>query len=659
MKSIKKAILLDEKHRETAASKGPSAASSDRRDRGLARCHVQNPRRRARVPAFPRHTRRIAGVLCAALCALLFGCMAADLDTPCSRNLECASGLCEQGLCTQACSQHLDCPGSVSQTVCSKPPGTSRSSERTGRCHYRLPVLALNYGTPSAQDAWTKTHDEGLADAASALPFIALAENYPSDASMELRWTRKDHITDTALSPDHDVLQDEVERWVRTQRMGLQGRPLVVITNSVNQSERLAAIANAYAQDDDLEHKQVIFINVAGFRVNDVNLGTAFAHMERAWYAAGQVAAHKLLKDNPGQPRDQDKPLRAGFIGSIPTAEVIRHMNAFALGVQDQATEFNQGLEENQRKRIEVVVRWLGAWSGDDAAFARSGGCPTSQMGSNDVQNAEECIADELIQVGCTVLAHHLDNQRVVAAVARWRERSEKPVFSIGSNHRYACYDGLSKGAPLLGCLGSTHWNWGPVYKHIFERIQRKQWRPELTILEDWYGSEADRTVGFAVSPTHPSGEQEALERVVEQAFLSIAPTKEFPYGRMFLPLCNRKQKADDPSSIGEVCPVLDAECLTTEASRDWLSMCRMQADLKTTQMTTMIAEGKTIERLEIGPAMVPAVSASSQDRYPFFQMPTTEAQNAFCASIRDRLPQLCQPHENTRNPMTEPRFFM
>lgn len=656
MKSIKKAILLDETHRETAASKEPSAASSARRDRGLARCHVQNPRCRARVPAFPVHTRRLAGVLCAALCALLFGCMAADLDTPCSRNLECASGLCEQGLCTQACSLHADCPGFVSQTVCSKPPGSASASERTGRCHYRLPVLALNYGAPSEQDAWTTTHDEGLGDAASALPFVTLAQEDAGDATGRLPWTRKNNLKDTPADANHDVLRDEVGRWVHAQRLGLQGRPLVVITNSVNQSERLATIANTYAQDEDLEHKQVIFINMAGFRVNDVNLGTAFAHMERAWYTAGQVAAHKLLKDDVGLIRNQNAPLRAGFIGSIPTAEVIRHMNAFALGVQDRTREFNQGLDESQKKRMEVVVRWLGAWSGDDDAYKQAGGCPTSQNGSNDIQNAEECIADELIQVGCTVLAHHLDNQRVVEAVARWRKTSERRIYSLGNNHRNACYKGLKNEELQLGCLGSTHWNWGPVYKKIFERIQRKQWQPELTILEDWNAAEQDRTVGFSVSQTSNREEDKALAQVVAKAFLSIAPSKEFPYGRMFLSLCDRKQKEDDPSSIDEVCPVLDAECLTTEASRDWLSMCRMQPDLKTTQIVTKTTQGQSIKCLGIEQAVVPVVNTNSQSRYPFFQMPTVEARSAFCASIQDRLPQLCRPHENMRDPPVEPR---
>jgi len=588
--------------------------------------------------------RRAGCGLMALLLTLVAGCMAADVDTPCSRDLECASGLCEDGLCTQRCAQNTDCAGAGGKSICTWLQPPPDDGQPPGRCHYRLPVLALNYGSPSETDAWTSTHDQGLQQAAERLQFVRLAQEvYAGDGAASLSWTRKNNQKDKAPGG----LRAEVDQWVNEQRREHAGKSLVVLTNSVNQSEDLEQIANDYATDANPNHKDVIFINVAGFRINEYNLGTAFAHMERAWYAAGWVAAQKALAESHGERA------RIGFVAPIPTAEVIRHISAFTLGAQALVARDNLASHDKTRA-VDVIVRWLGAWSGRDISPED---CPR-WAGDSDYQprTSEACLAAGLLELGCKVLAHHLDNQRVIESVAAWSQSGAPLAYTIGNDHRFACRRGLRQdGEPYAGCLGSVYWNWAPLYEEIFTQIHRHEWTPGLAILEDNGSQEA--TVGFAVNPQASEDETHELTKRVEAAFAAISPNEQYQSDRVFSGFCWKEPDPAAPGSSTQVCPLLDADCLTDKGSRAWLELCKFPEGVMEPCVqggSGCIGQG---ERMGLRAAQIPAAAIQSGQAASgtFLLQPSVESERAFCLTQKAKMPERCVRQSHLRRPLPSP----
>src|SRR5262249_17040279 len=150
---------------------------------------------------------------------------------------------------------------------------------------------------------------------------------------------------------------------------------------------------------------------------------------EQAFYLAGYAAAQVT------QSR------RLGFVGSLITPEVVRHVNAFTLG----ARRFDP--------TVVVEVRWLGFWY--DAIDDPPAG----------YRYQETVLAEELLATGCDVIAHAVtQNERVVEAVEAAR-KAGTTVWAIGNDSSNACTAGPTS------CLGTTAWNWSPLYLRLIEQI--------------------------------------------------------------------------------------------------------------------------------------------------------------------------------------------
>src|SRR5690606_6029339 len=123
---------------------------------------------------------------------------------------------------------------------------------------------------------------------------------------------------------------------------------------------------------------------------------------------------------------------KLGFIGAKPIPQVLRNINAYALGARSV----------NPDATLSVI--FTGDWS-------------------LPVKEAE--AANSLVDQGVDVLTGHIDSPKVIIETAE-----QRGVFSTGYHASQA------KLAPK-GYLTGAEWNWAAVYKDYIDRVQNeKSW---------------------------------------------------------------------------------------------------------------------------------------------------------------------------------------
>jgi len=165
---------------------------------------------------------------------------------------------------------------------------------------------------------------------------------------------------------------------------------------------------------------KTVFMHCSGFK-RAKNMGTYFGRMYQARYLSGIVAG-AMTKSNI-----------LGYVAAFPIPEVIRGINAFALGAQSV----------NPKAQVRVV--WTKTWY-DPAT--------------------EKEAAKSLLDVGADVIAQHQDSPAAQEAA------EEKGVYSIG-------YDSdMSKFAPKAH-LTAPVWNWAPLYKKLVKEVRDGTWKSQ------------------------------------------------------------------------------------------------------------------------------------------------------------------------------------
>lgn len=170
---------------------------------------------------------------------------------------------------------------------------------------------------------------------------------------------------------------------------------------------------------------KVVFEHCSGYKTAP-NMGTYFGRMYQARYLTGLLAG-LITKTN-----------KIGYVAAHPIPEVIRGIDAFALGVK----------KANPKARVYVV--WTHTWY-------------------NPAQERDAAIS--LLDIGCDILTQHQDSPATQQAA------QEKGAYSIGYN------TDMSKFAPKAN-LTSAVWNWFPIYRHIAENVYNGTWKPEKI----WWG---------------------------------------------------------------------------------------------------------------------------------------------------------------------------
>ncbi|MFA5139099.1 MAG: BMP family ABC transporter substrate-binding protein [Elusimicrobiota bacterium] len=164
------------------------------------------------------------------------------------------------------------------------------------------------------------------------------------------------------------------------------------------------------------------FMHCSGFK-RGPNVGTYFAELYQMYYLNGLMAG-ALTKSG-----------KTGYVAAHPIPEVVRHIDAFALGVREA------------NPKAKVHVKWLYSWY--DPAKAKD-------------------AAESLVAEGCDALAFTEDSPAVIQ-VAQDRTAKGKPVYAFS---HYSPMQRFGEDAVVSGQLV----DWGILYEEILMRKHLGAW---------------------------------------------------------------------------------------------------------------------------------------------------------------------------------------
>lgn len=210
-----------------------------------------------------------------------------------------------------------------------------------------------------------------------------------------------------------NVLETEVETVIR--QLARNGFDLIF------------APSFAYGEAAELvasEFPDTTFIHVSGVRKNNSNFGNLFGSMESMKYLAGLIAGARAKADNN---------FKIGYVAAFPIPEVIRQLNAFALGVRQSCAE------------CEIELIWMQSWFDPEL---------------------EQKSVQRLIDKGVGVIATY-------AYINETFEMIEAAgLYSMGHDSDTAC------NATPNSCLTASYWQWGPVYLEVVQEVQAGTFQP-------------------------------------------------------------------------------------------------------------------------------------------------------------------------------------
>lgn len=205
-----------------------------------------------------------------------------------------------------------------------------------------------------------------------------------------------------------------------------------------------------------------VFMHCSGYyeeveKARVKNVGMYFAEAYECYYLNGLVAG-VMTKTN-----------KLGYVAAHPIPEVIRHINAFALGAR----------EVNPDATVHVI--WIHAWY--------------------DPSKAREA-AEALIAEGCDVLAFTEDTPTVLEVAQKYQEKG----VDIWS---FSHYSDMYKYGPDAHLTGQIV-NWGVMYEEVLASLYAGVWKSE----DMWWKM---REGAFDISPLHPKVPEHIKELVLKR----------------------------------------------------------------------------------------------------------------------------------------------
>lgn len=201
------------------------------------------------------------------------------------------------------------------------------------------------------------------------------------------------------------------------------------------------------------KYPDVIFMHASGYKMNDKNFGNYFGRIYQARYLSGIVAGLKTQTN------------KIGYVAAMEIPEVIRGINAFALGVQSV----------NPNATVEVM------WTHDWVDSAK-----------------EKQAAIALLDKGCDVIAQHQDS------VAPQEAARERGVWGIGY------HTDMSKVVPEA-TITSAIWDWRQFYVDQVKSAMEGTWKP----ISYWEGLDSGVTL---LAPLNEALAPEGAAEKVEEA---------------------------------------------------------------------------------------------------------------------------------------------
>lgn len=184
-------------------------------------------------------------------------------------------------------------------------------------------------------------------------------------------------------------------------------------------------LATSYGYMDPMlkvagQFPNIAFEHCSGFKTAE-NMGNYFGRMYQARYLTGLVAGKMTTKNV------------IGYVAAFPIPEVIRGINAFALGVK----------KVNPEAKVHVV--WTKTWYDPPL---------------------EKDAAKSLLDMGADVITQHQDSPGPQEAA------QQVGAYSIGYN------TDMSQFAPKAH-LTAAVWNWAPLYVQLATQVAEGTWKAE------------------------------------------------------------------------------------------------------------------------------------------------------------------------------------
>ena len=250
------------------------------------------------------------------------------------------------------------------------------------------------YVGPVGDYGWSHAHDIGRKFAESKLP-----------------WLESVYIESVAESDSSRI----IDRFVQDEKVD------VVFTTSFGYMDDTIKAGAKYPDKK--------FMHCSGFK-QSANVGTYFADLYQTYYLNGLMAG-AMTKTN-----------KIGYVAAFPIPELIRHINAFALGIRAV------------NPKAEVHVKWIYAWYGPDKARE---------------------AAEALIAEGCDTLAFTEDTPAVIEV---GQEHTEKGRQIYTYSH-YSPMEQYGKDSVVSGQLV----DWGVMYVKILQDIYNGTWKNQ----DEWW----------------------------------------------------------------------------------------------------------------------------------------------------------------------------
>ena len=243
------------------------------------------------------------------------------------------------------------------------------------------------YVGPVGDYGWSHAHDEGRKFAAKQLPWL-----------------------DTIYI--ESVTEADAPRII--DRLVQQEKCDVIFTTSFGYMDATIAAGKKYPN--------TIFMHCSGFK-RSKNVGTYFGDLYQMYYLNGLMAGALTKTD------------KAGYVAAYPIPELVRHINAYALGIKAV------------NPKATVDVRWTYAWYGPDKAKE---------------------AAESLIAEGCDALAFTEDTPSVIE-VGEEHSKKGKQIYTFS---HYSPMQQYGVDSVVSGQL----MNWGGIYVKILKDIHNGTW---------------------------------------------------------------------------------------------------------------------------------------------------------------------------------------
>ncbi len=246
------------------------------------------------------------------------------------------------------------------------------------------------YVGPVGDYGWSHAHDMGKKYAEKKLPWLETV------------------IVESVAESDSARI---IDRLIQEEKCD------VIFTTSFGYMEDTIAAGVRYPDK--------LFMHCSGFKRSD-NVGTYFGDLYQMYYLNG-IMAGALSKTN-----------KIGYVAAFPIPELVRHINAYALGIKVANPEAT------------LSVKWIYAWYGPDKAKE---------------------AAEALIAEGCDALAFTEDTPAVIE-VGQSHSEKGRQIYTFS---HYSAMQPYGVDSVVSGQL----MDWGGMYAQILEDIYNKTWTNE------------------------------------------------------------------------------------------------------------------------------------------------------------------------------------